>query len=495
VSARRGSVLAAVLGVLLALAATPGAAPARDLVVRSFDGTQLQASFFPAAGLAPGQRAPTVLVGHGWGGKRDTNAESASSDLVGTVGLGPLRHAGYNVLTWDARGWNGSGGRVELDGPDAEGRDVSALIDAVARQPEALLDGPNDPRVGMHGASYAGGIELVAAALDSRIDAIAPSIAWHSLRTSLLPGGAFKQGWASALLALARAARLDPRITDAFDAEQRTGTIPPADLAWFRSRGPGGLVARIRAPTLLLQGTVDTLFPLQEAIDSYRILRAHRVPVAMRWFCGGHGLCNAVAGRPGATQRAVLTWFARWLKRDPRVSTGPRFAWVMDDGSARGAPDYPLRAVGALRARGRGVVRLSPDDTAQGLFLTAVPARRPLNVAIRAPRRAVDVVGAPRVALTYRGRARGGARSWLFAQLVERASGNRVLGNQVTPIPIVLDGRRHMLRWRLQVIATRATRFSRYVLQLADVSSQFAPQRVRGSVRVLRLGIALPVVR
>ena len=46
------------------------------------------------------------------------------------------------MLTWDARGFGGSGGQVEVDSTDFEGRDVQALIDYVARQPEAQLDAP-----------------------------------------------------------------------------------------------------------------------------------------------------------------------------------------------------------------------------------------------------------------------------------------------------------------------------------------------------------------
>ena len=59
------------------------------------------------------------------------------------------------------------------------------LLTWLARQPEAKLDGRRDPRVGMHGGSYAGEIQFVAAGIDRRIDAIAPSVAWHSLVTSL----------------------------------------------------------------------------------------------------------------------------------------------------------------------------------------------------------------------------------------------------------------------------------------------------------------------
>ena len=50
-----------------ALLVVAPAADARDATISSFDRTKIALSFFPAAGLAPGQRAPTILKGHGWG--------------------------------------------------------------------------------------------------------------------------------------------------------------------------------------------------------------------------------------------------------------------------------------------------------------------------------------------------------------------------------------------------------------------------------------------
>ena len=142
--------------------------PPATTPVTSFDGTRIVLSFFPAEGLQPGQKAPTVLIGPGWSSGRDTDENSASSDLFGSTGVGPFRRAGYNVLTWDPRGFGESGGTVQVDSPQYEGRDVQALISYVAQQPEAKLDGAGDPRVGMSGASYGGGIQLVTAAIDSR---------------------------------------------------------------------------------------------------------------------------------------------------------------------------------------------------------------------------------------------------------------------------------------------------------------------------------------
>ena len=122
---------------------------------------------------------------HGWAGTRERDENARLERGPGGTGVGPLRKAGFNVLTWDSRGFGESGGVVTVDFKDNEGRDAVALIDWLATQPEAQLDKAGDPRVGMHGVSYAGGIEWVTAAIDNRVDAIAPAISWHSLLTAL----------------------------------------------------------------------------------------------------------------------------------------------------------------------------------------------------------------------------------------------------------------------------------------------------------------------
>ena len=130
-----------------------------------------------------------MLIGPGYPTQGDTNPDGDTSDQIGQR---VLRAEGYNTLTWDPRGIGGSGGIVNFDSPDFEARDVQALIDFVGTTPEALLDGPNDPRVGMSGSSYGGAIQLATAALDSRIDAIVPDVTWHNLGTGFFPDGAMK---------------------------------------------------------------------------------------------------------------------------------------------------------------------------------------------------------------------------------------------------------------------------------------------------------------
>ena len=113
----------------------------------------------------------------------------ARPTFCGSLSVTGLNSDGYNVLTWDPRGFGQSTGTIEIDSPNYEARDVSRLIDWVSTRPGVQLDAPGDPRMGMVGGSYGGGIQFVTAAQDCRIDAIVPEIAWHSLTTSLDKAG------------------------------------------------------------------------------------------------------------------------------------------------------------------------------------------------------------------------------------------------------------------------------------------------------------------
>jgi ABC-2 type transport system ATP-binding protein len=468
----------------LLLASAP-AAQARDATVTSFDGTQIQLSFMPADGAG---KHPTVLEGHGWGGSRDTNPDSTSDEAVGNVGVGALRKAGFNVLTWDARGFGNSGGTVEVDSKDFEGRDVSALIDFVAKQPEAQLDRAGDPRVGMTGVSYAGGIELVSAPEDARIDAIAPIIAWHSLTTSLYKEETVKGGWASLLYAAGVPGsknRLDPHITSAFTSGLASGTLSADDRAWFASRGPGDAVKRIRVPTLLVEGTADTLFTLHEAIENYAILRGNGVPTKMVWFCGGHGVCLTGSGPAGHVEGAVLAWLKRYLAGEASVDTGPRFEWLADDAKWRAADDYPVPAGPSSTASGSGTLVMNPADAVSGTPVSAGRAANAVNVAVNAPGK--QIVGEPALTLTYSGT---GAGTHVFAQLVDEARGV-VVGNQATPIPVTLDGQPHTITRPLEAIASAG---GRYTLQVMGGTMLYGPARGAAAVTFSKIQLSLPTV-
>ena len=78
-------------------------------------------------------------------------------------------------------------------------------------------------------------------------------------------------------------------------------------------------------------------------------------------------------------------------------------------------------------------------------------------------------------------------------QLVDERSG-RVLGNQITPLPVMLDGATHSLSLPLEMIAATATRSSRFTLQLAAESKLYETHPQGGSITFSKVNVALPGV-
>jgi len=471
-------------------------AQGREAVVRSFDGTPLGVSFYPATGLAPGQRAPTILRTHGLGGSRDrASAQPAQGPIDGYL------REGYNVLTWDSRGFGESGGTAMLNDPAFEGRDVRALLDFAAAQPEALLDAPGDPRTGMVGASYAGDIQLVAAALDRRIDAIVPAHTWNSLLGALYRDGALKSGWYDQLVARAAATGgllgllspaglqlggVDWRFAD-FWLQATLGTgVSPRNRAFLAARDRASLLAAIRAPTLLIGGTPDALFSPSQAIANYAGLRAAGVPLKMLWECGGHATC-ATGNDPARVAAAELAWLARYVKRQPSVDTGPGFEWVADDGVWRSAPAWPpppnTTPAGSLTATGSGGLTIVPG-TGLGLPPT-------VRVPIPAPAAPADVAGEPQLRMTYSGTAVTGNSTWVYAQIVD-VPRNLVVGSQVTPIPVTLDGQTRTVTRPLEGIAAHLVPGSKLELQIVSGTGIYTPQRALGQIAMSAIELRLP---
>lgn len=471
-----------------AVAATP------TFSVTSFDGTTITGTYFrsPAGG-----RAPTVLFGPGWGGEALSDPAAPSSPAGGTIGVAPLLAAGYNVVSWNPRGFHTSTGRAESDSAFYEGRDVSAILTWVAGRPWAQLDRRGDPRVGMVGGSYGGEVQWAAAAVDRRIDAIAPDISWNSLVTSLAPNRTSKTAWSALLSGAAQLAgqRNDPR-TDASFAEALAGFRPTPDaLRFLGAAGRHDLAARVHVPTLILQGTVDTLFPLDEAAVNYAEVSRNHVPVKMIWFCGGHGACLTDPGDPTVIEHETLSWLDRYVKRE-RVDTGPGFQWVDQHGvwhsAARYRPNRPgshTRGAGTLALVDAGGSGPGPALLGPTAAVVATPATNAVDVPVRFHRTA-SVVGAPVLALTYRGRAPE-ADARVLAQVVDNATGV-VLGSQVTPIPVRLDGRTHRVRLPLEYLAATGTPTAGFTLQLVAQSSQINTRPQGGSVTFSRIDLTLP---
>jgi len=473
-------------------ALVPAGAPVAFTVkVASFDGALISTNFFPASGLLPGETAPTIFNGPGLSSPGSTRPESM------------FRANGYNLITWDPRGEFESGGVLQLDSPFFEARDMSAIFDWLANRPEAQLDGPGDPRMGMVGGSNGGGIQFVTAAIDHRVDAIVPEIAWHSLTSSLYKNGAFKTSWATFLLAgmVGTLTRFNPVILEGYATGSIFGMISETAQAFAASSGPSALVDNITTPTLVLQGTVDTLFPLQEATTNAQILDANGVPVKMIWFCGGHGHCLSDDDGQGALIRQrTLEWLQTYVKRQP-VDTGPKFEFVDQNGqvysSALLPSDPAFYGDPVVTSGGGGFLPIVPFIGGSGpqtlapfpyWTVDAAPAGLALNLTTAAATTTTQLVGTPELTFTYTGL---GTSRHVYAQLVDNQTG-LVLNNMVTPIPVTLDGQTHTVTISLEQVAHTLQPGDTITLQLVVSAMQYQNLVSTGVITVSGMELTLP---
>ncbi|WP_030563497.1 alpha/beta fold hydrolase [Streptomyces aureocirculatus] len=272
---------------------------------------RIDTSYFTAGD--PGEKRPAVLIGHGFGGSKNDVREQAEK----------LARAGYAVLTWSARGFGASTGRIGLNDPEGEVADVRRLIDWLAERPEVQLDKAGDPRVGLTGASYGGAVSLLAAGYDRRVDAIAPLITYWDLADALFPHGVFKKQWAGMFLSAGGGCdRFEKKLCEMYERVAVAGKPDAKARELLSGRSPAAVGDRIKVPALIVQGQTDSLFTLDQADAMAKKIRGNHAPVSVDWIAGGHDggdmETDRVAGRVG-------TWFDRYLKDDKGVDTGPAF--------------------------------------------------------------------------------------------------------------------------------------------------------------------------
>jgi dienelactone hydrolase len=148
------------------------------------EGVRLHGELF-APSSERGKKLPTIIMAHGWGG----TASGFRTDAVQMV------KAGFQVFTFDYRGWGESDGRVILTGrqpnPLPKDRKITAQVEVVRgyvdpwEQSEDWFNAINwlvaEPsvdanRIGIRGSSYSGGIVLHIAAADDRVKALVSQV-------------------------------------------------------------------------------------------------------------------------------------------------------------------------------------------------------------------------------------------------------------------------------------------------------------------------------
>ncbi|MFB6891430.1 alpha/beta fold hydrolase [Kitasatospora sp. NPDC056327] len=345
---------------------------------------QLDTSFF-TTGDGP---RPAVLLGHGFGGSKEGERERAQE----------LARQGYAVLTWSARGFGRSGGKIGLNAPEREVEDVRHLVDWLAQRPEVRLDGPGDPRVGITGASYGGAVALLGSAYDSRIDAVVSAITWWNLADALFPqgvrgsgavDGVFKKLWSGIFFTTGSVGELGPsggaarpalapeqgggqvgcgRFLDElcrmYDRVATAGHADPEAVALLDRSSPSSVAARLKAPTLVIQGQQDSLFPLDQGDAIARAVAANGAPVAVDWFAGGHDGATDTSDRVDAR---MTGWFDHFLKNDGLKNDGATEGGAKAAAAGAGAAFRVTRTGGVDSTGFQAVLRGATADAYPGL--------------------------------------------------------------------------------------------------------------------------------
>jgi len=393
----------------------------------------IDADLYKPHGASPANPVPTILTTNGFGGSKADQAGLSRA----------FAQRGYAVLSYTGLGFPSSGCKISLDDPGVDGVAASHLVtflggggDApyasseVAGAPRGAgsvtvdfskLDdaATDDPRVGMIGGSYGGQIQFATAATDSRVDTLVPLITWNDLRYSLAPNntaqstgvtyanqtpGVEKIGWSSLFFGVGIAdgiqgAGIDPArnvgcpnfVLQACQAKATLDTLgyPTTQTYALTDRvSVGHYLDRVRVPTFLIQGQNDTLFNLQEAVATYRGLKARKVPVSMAWQSWGHS--GGMNGNPGAAPGEldlsgthiedtylglrIKNWFDHYLRDVLSAPTGPEFSffrdWVKYTGTAAPAygtaSSYPVAAPRSYYLSGAGDLVSTPDAVKSG---------------------------------------------------------------------------------------------------------------------------------
>ncbi|GLV81939.1 hypothetical protein Slala03_16280 [Streptomyces lavendulae subsp. lavendulae] len=216
---------------------------------------------------------------------------------------------GYDVLAYSARGFAASEGQVDAAGP----LDVADAGHAL----DHLLERTAGPvtRIGFLGHSYGSGIAQLAAAHDSRVDAVAALGAWGDLGEVLYENSTARASAVQALYAAAARARLGRR-TERVLENVLAGREPEENLRWAEQRSPYTHLKELnrrRVPVFLSLAWHETLFPVNQTLKLFGELTG---PKRLDASVGDHAgrETTGLLGLPNRIWTDAHRWFDHHLR-------------------------------------------------------------------------------------------------------------------------------------------------------------------------------------
>ena len=472
--------------------------------------------------------APAIVLAHGFGGSKTSVAAQATQ----------LQAAGFVVLAYTARGFGNSSGSISMNATEFEVADASKIIDYLSTRPEVKLDSANDPVVGFAGESYGGALSLMIAGTDSRVDAISSDITWNNLETALFPQnlvggkipGVYKQLWTGLFFSqglvnpdhsTTRCGRFATQWCNLYEQVATSGTYLPKQSKLLQNSSPISVTKNITAPTLLMTGQADSLFPISETDATYQQIKASNpaTPVKMIWHSAGHD-----GGTPEVARLNSLTlnWFDTYLKKTKQQNSDfeVTFAAQSITGSEReqvvpsisiaakytplgqnfieqpllGQPQQILAPAGGLPAS----ISTYPGVGSIGGFLAQQIPGQFAAFQTQPFAKSQQIVGSSRVSLMVSSQDQNPSDVTLFAslQIISASGASHLPNGLVAPVKIAnVTSAPRKIEINLPVIATEITPgdYLRVVISTTDMAYRLpvAPAIINVSLAQPTLGLAV----
>ncbi len=460
--------------------------------------------------LADDEEAPVILHSHGWAGERvkDSSQDSLVSDLL---------DACYGVVSIDMRGHGDSSGQAHVHHPEHEIQDVIEVLNWIEDELDWVAEEEDEIVVGAIGGSYGGGFQLLTAAKDDRINAIAPDMTWNDLPYALAPNDAIKSVWVDLLYGAGTAqAELAPFIHEAYVAAQTTNQVPEAAMESFEQSSP--MTHEIQVPTLLIQGIPDTLFNLNQALWNAEHIANHQEDVYLLTYLGGH-IINTDGTIPDAgpvdlglqpgedegactdRNQAVVAWYDHHLKGDDDALTTAELAPVeiaLDDAETC-LTDFDTidELYGSDTFDDLDSVAVTQGAPMASGYLQAGPLKAtlgsPVTLDLHTASESESLAGVPLLSGTAS--ATGAGAIAYVALVVSGDDGDRIASSQVTPLR--LDGFEETdFEIELGGVGAALDDGDQVRLQIASWDAQYAhnSERAPGLLVLEDLSVDLPLV-
>ena len=281
-----------------------------SIAVESYDGTPIAANLFTPTSEPPEAGFPAIIFVNSW----------VLDEHQYLLQARQFAEKGYLVLSYSARGWGCSGGKVNVTG-DKDIQDLTAVVDWL--EAYTHIDSAN---IGISGISYGSGISLMGLAKEPRIKTAVAMSTWASLTDSLYQHQTPRMFWGFFLVSSGLlTANMDPVIAENYSNLIFHNRIPET-LEWAEQRSVKNWINLINergAPVYLANNFGDNLFQPNNLLKFYQSLT---VPKKLDLNQGTHASAEGfgLVGLNNYTWNNTHRWFDYWLKnKDTGINEQP----------------------------------------------------------------------------------------------------------------------------------------------------------------------------